>query len=102
MKLPQTSFLILTSSKLSHHIFFLIYTNILTHIYTYKRYLREYQALGTAGGIYHFRDEIIRGNPQQFFVMHVDIACTFPLKEMAAFHQGHRGLCTMLSTKVKI
>lgn len=64
------------------------------------RYLREYQALGTAGGIYHFRDEIIRGNPQQFFVMHVDIACSFPLKEMAAFHQGHRGLCTMLSTKV--
>ncbi|CAO3655310.1 unnamed protein product [Mucor fragilis] len=64
------------------------------------KYLREYQALGTAGGIYHFRDEIIRGNPQQFFVMHVDIACSFPLKEMAAFHQGHRGLCTMLSTKI--
>lgn len=64
------------------------------------RYLREYQALGTAGGIYHFRDEIIRGNPQQFFVMHVDVACTFPLNEMVAAHMRHRGLCTMLSTKV--
>lgn len=65
-----------------------------------KRYLREYQALGTAGGLYHFRDEILRGNPQQFFVMHVDIACSFPLEEMLKAHMRHRGLCTMLSTKV--
>ncbi|GAA5812226.1 hypothetical protein MFLAVUS_005676 [Mucor flavus] len=64
------------------------------------KYLREYQALGTAGGIYHFRDEIIRGNPQQFFVMHVDVASTFPLNEMLAAHMKHRGLCTMLSTKI--
>ncbi|KAG0165009.1 Proteasome subunit alpha type-2 [Apophysomyces sp. BC1034] len=64
------------------------------------RYLREYQSLGTAGGIYHFRDEIMRGNPQQFFVLHVDIACSFPLNEMMAAHMKHRGLCTMLSTRV--
>ncbi|KAF7726927.1 Proteasome subunit alpha type-2 [Apophysomyces ossiformis] len=64
------------------------------------RYLREYQSLGTAGGIYHFRDEILRGNPQQFFVLHVDIACAFPLNEMMAAHMKHRGLCTMLSTRV--
>ncbi|KAL1926209.1 hypothetical protein VTP01DRAFT_6074 [Rhizomucor pusillus] len=64
------------------------------------RYLREYQALGTAGGLYHFRDEIMRGNPQQFFVMHVDIACSFPLNEMLSAHMKHRGLCTMLGTKV--
>ncbi|KAL0074549.1 nucleotide-diphospho-sugar transferase [Phycomyces blakesleeanus] len=64
------------------------------------RYLREYQSLGTAGGLFHFRDEILRGNPQQFFVMHVDIACSFPLNEMMAAHMKHRGLCTMLSTKV--
>lgn len=57
--------------------------------------------MGTAGGIYHFRDEILRGNPQQFFVMHVDVACTFPLNEMLTSHMRHRGLCTMLSTKVK-
>jgi mannose-1-phosphate guanylyltransferase len=64
------------------------------------RYLREYQSLGTAGGLYHFRDEILRGNPQQFFVMHVDIACAFPLNEMMDAHMKHRGLCTMLGTKV--
>ncbi|KAI7903379.1 putative mannose-1-phosphate protein [Cokeromyces recurvatus] len=64
------------------------------------KYLREYQALGTAGGIYHFRDEIVRGNPKQFFVMHVDIACTFPLNELISAHMKHRGLCTMLSTKI--
>lgn len=66
----------------------------------YCRYLREYQALGTAGGIYHFRDEIIRGNPKQFFVMHVDVACNFPLNDMLSAHMTHRGLCTMLGTKV--
>ncbi|SAM09130.1 hypothetical protein [Absidia glauca] len=64
------------------------------------RYLREYQSLGTAGGLYHFRDEILRGNPDQFFVMHVDIACAFPLNEMMAAHMKHRGICTMLGTKV--
>ncbi|KAI9478139.1 MAG: nucleotide-diphospho-sugar transferase [Benjaminiella poitrasii] len=64
------------------------------------KYLREYQALGTAGGIYHFRDEILRGNPKQFFVMHVDVACTFPLTELISAHMRHRGLCTMLSTKI--
>ncbi|RQM05942.1 hypothetical protein DH86_00002504, partial [Scytalidium sp. 3C] len=26
-------------------------------------YLREYQALGTAGGLYHFRDAILKGRP---------------------------------------
>ncbi|KAI8644352.1 nucleotide-diphospho-sugar transferase [Parasitella parasitica] len=64
------------------------------------RYLHEYQALGTAGGIYHFRDEILRGNTKQFFVMHIDIACSFPLNEMIVAHGRHRGICTMLGTKV--
>ncbi|KAI8094150.1 nucleotide-diphospho-sugar transferase [Thamnidium elegans] len=64
------------------------------------RYLHEYQALGTAGGIYHFRDEILRGQTKQFFVMHIDIACSFPLNEMASAHMKHRSICTMLGTKV--
>ncbi|CEP09605.1 hypothetical protein [Parasitella parasitica] len=63
-------------------------------------YLHEYQALGTAGGIYHFRDEILRGSTKQFFVMHIDIACSFPLNEMITAHGRHRGVCTMLGTKV--
>lgn len=64
-------------------------------------YLHEYQALGTAGGIYHFRDEILRGHTKQFFVMHIDIACSFPLNEMLDAHSRHRSICTMLGTKVR-
>ncbi|KAI8987872.1 nucleotide-diphospho-sugar transferase [Mycotypha africana] len=64
------------------------------------RYLHEYQALGTAGGIYHFRDEILRGQTKHFFVMHIDIACSFPLNDMMDAHMRHRGICTMLGTKV--
>ncbi|KAK3830561.1 MAG: nucleotide-diphospho-sugar transferase [Linnemannia elongata] len=64
------------------------------------RYLREYQSLGTAGGLYHFRDEILRGNPDQVFVLHADVACTFPLVAMKKAHEGHRGLCTILGTRV--
>ncbi|KAI9592325.1 nucleotide-diphospho-sugar transferase [Syncephalis fuscata] len=64
------------------------------------RYLREYQALGTAGGLYHFRDEILHGQPDRFFVLHADICCSFPLNAMMRFHRDHRGLCTILGTKV--
>lgn len=44
--------------------------------------MREYQALGTAGGLYHFRDTILRGSPDQIFVLHSDIVCSYvrPLK----------------------
>ncbi|CAG8545239.1 3357_t:CDS:2 [Racocetra fulgida] len=63
-------------------------------------YLREYQTLGTAGGLYHFRDEIQRNDPRQIFVLNADVACNFPLNEMIKFHNTHRGLCTILGTKV--
>lgn len=48
------------------------------------RYLREYQALGTAGGLYHFRDAILKGRPNRFFVLNCDVCCSFPLNEMLA------------------
>lgn len=50
------------------------------------RYLQEYQALGTAGGIYHFRDQISSGNPDAFFVLNGDVCGDFPLQEMLDFH----------------
>lgn len=56
--------------------------------------------MGTAGGIYHFRDEIQRGDPKQIFVLNADVACSFPLEEMLEFHNTHKGLCTILGTKV--
>ena len=52
------------------------------------RYLQEYTALGTAGGIYHFRDRILAGNPDCFFVINGDVCADFPLKELLTFHQA--------------
>nr|XP_033801281.1 mannose-1-phosphate guanyltransferase alpha [Geotrypetes seraphini] len=54
------------------------------------RYLQEYAALGTGGGIYHFRDQILSGGPEAFFVMNADVCSEFPLLEMLDF-QKHQG-----------
>ena len=62
--------------------------------------MREYQALGTGGGLYHFRDEIMAGNPSYFFVTHADICSSFPLSEMVNFHHQHEGTATILATTV--
>ncbi|XP_021343417.1 mannose-1-phosphate guanyltransferase alpha-A-like isoform X3 [Mizuhopecten yessoensis] len=51
------------------------------------RYLQEYTALGTAGGLYHFRDQILAGNPDFFFVMNADVCGDFPLKNMLDQHK---------------
>ncbi|SGY33323.1 BQ5605_C002g01480 [Microbotryum silenes-dioicae] len=64
------------------------------------RYMREYQSLGTAGGLYHFRDSILRNNPDQIFVLHADIACNFPLAQLKDFHDRHRGVGTVMGVKV--
>ncbi|XP_018092963.1 mannose-1-phosphate guanyltransferase alpha-A isoform X1 [Xenopus laevis] len=55
------------------------------------RYLQEYSALGTGGGIYHFRDQILSGGPQAFFVMNADVCSEFPLVPMLDFHKQHGG-----------
>ena len=47
--------------------------------------LQEYTSLGTAGGIYHFRDRILAGDPDSFFVMNGDVCAQFPLQEMVDF-----------------
>ncbi|XP_013069853.2 mannose-1-phosphate guanyltransferase alpha-B-like isoform X2 [Biomphalaria glabrata] len=53
------------------------------------RYLQEYTALGTAGGLYHFRDQILTGSPEMFFVMNADVCGDFPLVEMLRFQREH-------------
>lgn len=65
------------------------------------RYLQEYTTLGTAGGLYHFRDQILAGKPEAFFVFNGDTCCDFPLTEMWNFHQQvHSGEhFTMLATE---
>ena len=54
------------------------------------RYLQEFEPLGTAGGLYHFRDQIRCGNPDYFFVLNGDVCADFPLIEMLEFHKTHR------------
>jgi mannose-1-phosphate guanylyltransferase len=65
------------------------------------RYLREYQPLGTGGGLFHFKEQILRGRPTDFFVLHSDICCSFPLTDLLEFHSKHpEGLCTVLSKRI--
>ena len=46
--------------------------------------------MGTAGGLYHFRDQIARvfgSDTSSFFVLNSDVCCDFPLNEMIALNQ---------------
>jgi len=55
------------------------------------RYLQEFVPLGTGGGLYHFRDQILAGGPEAFFVLNADVCSDFPLSAMldAYRHQPH-------------
>lgn len=64
------------------------------------KYLREYKAMGTAGGLYHFRDEILKGNPKRFFVIHADVCSSFPLKEISDFFDEKKARAVILGTKL--
>lgn len=53
------------------------------------KYLQEFIALGTAGGLYHFRDQIRSGQPDAFFVINGDVCADFPLEALYAFHKSN-------------
>ncbi|KAI5778388.1 nucleotide-diphospho-sugar transferase [Geopyxis carbonaria] len=63
-------------------------------------YLREYTGLGTAGGLYHFRDAIMKGNPKRLFVLNADVCCSFPLKEMLEVFEEKEAEAVLLGTRV--
>ncbi|XP_034256801.1 mannose-1-phosphate guanyltransferase alpha-A isoform X1 [Thrips palmi] len=63
------------------------------------RYLQEFTALGTAGGMYHFRDQICSGNPDAFFVLNGDVCADLPLQELFSFHQSKNALVSVLATE---
>ena len=75
--------------------------NIVTYIF--DRYLQEYTALGTAGGMFHFRDQILSGSPSHLFVLNCDTCCDFPLQEMLDFHEskGPNPHFTIVGTEVR-
>ncbi|KAF3491335.1 mannose-1-phosphate guanyltransferase [Arthroderma uncinatum] len=64
------------------------------------QYLREYQALGTAGGLYHFRDAILKGRPERFFVLNADVCCSFPLGEMLKLFEEKDAEAVILGTRL--
>lgn len=64
------------------------------------QYLREYQALGTAGGLYHFRDAILKGKPERFFVLNADVCCSFPLGEMLKLFDDKDAEAVILGTRI--
>ncbi|KAL6046118.1 GMPP [Balamuthia mandrillaris] len=69
------------------------------------RYLQETTELGTAGGLHKFKEEILTGQPDAVFVLHCDIACSFPLKDMLAFHREKAAelgaIGTLMASQVK-
>ncbi|XP_057371438.1 mannose-1-phosphate guanyltransferase alpha-like [Daphnia carinata] len=79
---------------------------VLDMVQLYKiniRYLQEFEPLGTAGGLYHFRDQIRCGNPDFFFVLNGDVCADFPLTEMLEFHKTHgekqKAIVTLMATE---
>lgn len=64
------------------------------------RYLQEFTPLGTAGGMYHFRDQIRSGNPKAFFILNGDVCADFPLQSLYDFHTSRDDpLITIMSTE---
>jgi mannose-1-phosphate guanylyltransferase len=64
------------------------------------KYLREYEALGTAGGLYHFRDAILKGSPARLFVLNADVCCSFPLGQMLQLFEEKSAEAVILGTRV--
>ena len=67
------------------------------------KYLREYESMGTGGGLFHFRDQILRGQPDAVLVLHADICSQFPLGPLMDFHRSKResgNLVTVMGTRV--
>lgn len=65
------------------------------------KYLREYHALGTAGGLYHFRDILLKGKPERLFVLNADVCCSFPLGQMLQLLEEKDAEAVILGTRVQ-
>ncbi|CAG0893429.1 unnamed protein product [Cyprideis torosa] len=65
------------------------------------RYLQEFRSLGTAGGLYHFRDQILAGSPSMVIVINGDVCADFPLDELIEFHASRSEECFMTVTSTE-
>ncbi|EIJ87883.1 mannose-1-phosphate guanyltransferase [Nematocida parisii ERTm3] len=62
-------------------------------------YSYEHVPMGTAGPLALLKDRL-EGEIEPFFVLNSDVICTFPFKEMQAYHTAHGGDGTILTTQV--
>ena len=65
------------------------------------KYLREYENLGTAGGMYHFRDVLLRSKPKRILVFNSDTMTFFNLHELVTFHDKSKSDFTIVCNQVK-
>ncbi|TPP63462.1 GDP-mannose pyrophosphorylase [Fasciola gigantica] len=85
-KLPGLCEIILLGFYQPHESLNQLITNAQREFKVTVRYLQEFTSLGTAGGIYQFRDQLLSGSPDLLFVMNGDICCDLPLEDMLEFH----------------
>lgn len=62
------------------------------------RYLQEFTRMGTAGGMYHFRDQIRHGDPEAFLVINGDVCGDFDFGNMLVQHRSTTELSKKLGS----
>ena len=65
------------------------------------KYLREFENLGTAGGLYHFREVIMCSNPSQLLIYNSDTLTSFNLADLVEFHGKKRSDFTIVTSQVE-
>lgn len=65
------------------------------------KYLREFENLGTAGGLYHFRELIMRSKPNKLLVYNSDTMCSFDLNDLVCFHEEKKAEFTIVTSQVE-
>lgn len=59
------------------------------------KYLSEPFPLGTAGGLYHFKDEIFTDSNCKLLMIHGDVICNYPFKDMLEFFEQTKSNITL-------
>lgn len=66
----------------------------------FYRYLEEPEALGTAGGLDHFRSVILEDSPSAIFVLNADVCGDLPVSEMVTeLSRKPEAHCLLLTTE---
>ncbi|KHN86502.1 Mannose-1-phosphate guanyltransferase alpha-A [Toxocara canis] len=96
LQLPKPLFPIAGVPLIEHHIEQLSKVR-LSKCYSY---LEEPEALGTAGGLDHFRSIILEGNPSGIFVLNADVCGDLPVSEMVdELKKKPEAHCLLLTTE---